>query len=66
MSSLLSHRSLWIVYLRYAFLCIQRRKIGDNYCGLSLRDADFCVSVEVWKAERGEGMKEKEKEIPSG
>ena len=54
------------VHLRYTFLCIQGRKIGDNYCGLSLRDADFRVPVKVWKEERGEGMKEKEKEIPSG
>ena len=33
--------------------CLQRRKLADNFCGLSLRDTDFCVYLK-W---RNEGRK---------
>ena len=32
---------------------LQRRKLGDNFCGLSLRDTDFCVYLKG----RNEGRK---------
>lgn len=33
--------------------CLQRRMLGDNFCGLSLRDTDFCVYLKG----RNEGRK---------
>lgn len=33
--------------------CLQRRMLGDNFCGLSLRDTDFCVYLKG----RSEGRK---------
>ena len=33
--------------------CLQRRKLGDTFCGLSLRDTDFCVYLKG----RNEGRK---------
>ena len=56
----LNIRSFWIIYLSYTFLCIHRKNLGDNYCGLSLRVTDFCVSVQGRKDRR------REKNIPCG
>ena len=42
MSRVLSIRAFKIIYLRYTFLWIKRRKIG-NFCGLSLWERDICV-----------------------
>ena len=53
-------RSFWIIYLNYTFLCIHRKNLGDNYCGLSRRVTDFCVSVQGRKDRR------REKNIPCG
>ena len=56
----LNIRSFWIIYLSYTFLCIHRKNLGDNYCRLSLRVTDFCVSVQGRKDRR------REKNIPCG
>ena len=48
------------VLLNYLSQCIHRKILGDNYCGLSLRVTDFCVSVQESKDGR------REKNIPCG
>ena len=48
------------VLLNYLSQCIHRKILGDNYCGLSLRVTDFCVSVQGRKDRR------REKNIPCG
>ena len=57
-------RSWWIMYLRYSFPCIQRGKVGENLCGFSPRDTDFCVWVRGTDShvycERKEGRKEED------
>ena len=49
---MVSIKSWWIIYLRYSFQCIQKRKVRDNLCGFSPRDTDCHVYGKGRKGER--------------
>ena len=49
--------------LRYSFLCIQRRKVGDNFCGFSPSNADFHVYGKESKEGRKEELKVEQKKL---
>ena len=49
--------------LRYSFLCIPRRKVGDNFCGFSPSNADFHVYGKESKEGRKEELKVEQKKV---
>ena len=49
--------------LRYSFLCIQRREVGDNFCGFSLSNIDFHVYGKGSKEGRKEELKVEGKKL---
>lgn len=46
-----------------SFLCIQRRKVGDNFCGFSPSNADFHVYGKESKEGRKEELTVEQKKI---